>query len=51
MKTKLISLTSSTIGTAEELIVYTARVSNPENQNNFETSEKLLTFLAKHKHW
>lgn len=51
MKTKIISVTSSEIGSAEDLIVYTARVSNPENQNNFETSEKLLNFLAKHKHW
>lgn len=51
MNIKIISVTSSEIGSAEDLIVYTARVSNPENQNNFETSEKLLNFLAKHKHW
>jgi thymidylate synthase (FAD) len=55
MKTKLISLTSgSTDGkllSAEELIVYTARVSNPENQMNFETSDRLIAYLIKHKHW
>lgn len=55
MKTKLISLTSgSTDGkllSAEELIVYTARVSNPENQMNFETSDRLISYLIKNKHW
>jgi len=35
----------------QELIAYCARVSNPSNQNNSETSEKLLNYLAKHKHW
>jgi len=55
MKTKLISLTSGTIDgkllSPEELIVYTARVSNPENQMNFETSDRLIAYLIKHKHW
>jgi len=37
--------------TPEELIVYIARVSNPENQNNKETSTKLIQYLIKHKHW
>lgn len=37
--------------TAEELIAYAARVSNPSNQNNNETAPKLLRYLAKHKHW
>lgn len=37
--------------TAEELIVYTARVSNPSNQNNFETAPKLLSYLIRNKHW
>ncbi len=36
---------------AEDLIVYCARVSNPNNQTNFETSEKLIQYLIKHKHW
>lgn len=35
----------------QELIAYCARVSNPSNQNNSETSAKLLSYLAKHKHW
>ena len=36
---------------AEELISYMARVSNPANQNNTETSDKLIRYLIKHKHW
>ena len=36
---------------AEDLIAYCARVSNPSNQANTETSERLLTYLAKEKHW
>ena len=35
----------------EELISYCARVSNPSNQNNSETSEKLLRYLIREKHW
>ena len=35
----------------QELVAYCARVSNPSNQSNTETSEKLLHYLAKHKHW
>ena len=37
--------------TAEEAIVYMARVSNPSNQNNFEDSEKLIRYLIQNKHW
>ena len=37
--------------TAEELIVYCARVSNPSNQNNVETGEKLLRYCIAHSHW
>ncbi len=33
------------------LIAYCARVSNPSNQDNTETSEKLLGYLIKNKHW
>ena len=36
---------------AEDLIAFCARVSNPTNQFNSETSEKLLRYLAKHAHW
>jgi len=35
----------------QELIAYCARVSNPSNQNNSETSEKLLRYLIREKHW
>ena len=35
----------------QELIAYCARVSNPSNQLNEDTSAKLLSYLAKHKHW
>lgn len=34
-----------------DLIAYCARVSNPENQDNRETSKKLIKYLIKHKHW
>ena len=37
--------------TANELIAYTARVSNPDNQNNPKTASKLLGYLIKHEHW
>jgi len=35
----------------QDLIAYCARVSNPDNQLNTETSAKLLSYLAKHAHW
>jgi thymidylate synthase (FAD) len=54
MKTKLISITQPIIPgvkTAEDLISYCARVSNPTNQLNVETAPKLLKYLIDHKHW
>jgi len=39
------------IGDAQELIAYCARVSNPSNQLNTETSDKLIRYLVKHQHW
>lgn len=55
MNVKLISMTQSLIEqkqlSAEDLIVYIARVSNPNNQLNIETSDKLLNYLIKNKHW
>ena len=36
---------------AQELIAYCARVSNPSNQLNTETSAKLIRYLIKHQHW
>lgn len=35
----------------QELVAYCARVSNPGNQTNTDTSEKLIRYLIKHKHW
>jgi thymidylate synthase (FAD) len=36
---------------AQELIAYCARVSNPSNQLNTETSDRLIRYLVQHKHW
>ena len=36
---------------AQELIAYCARVSNPANQLNTETSERLIRYLIRHQHW
>ena len=44
---KLVSITPD----AEKQIVYMARVSNPSNQENTETSPRLIRYLIKHKHW
>jgi thymidylate synthase (FAD) len=35
----------------QELVAFCARVSNPSNQFNTETSEKLIKYLIKHQHW
>ena len=55
MKVKLVSLTKSAIEekelTAEELIVYTARVSNPSNQLNTATADKLIAYMVRNRHW
>ena len=58
MKVKLISSSKASrqmaeegIYDAQELIAFCARVSNPSNQFNLETSEKLIRYLVKHKHW
>jgi thymidylate synthase (FAD) len=39
------------LNNVEDMVAYCARVSNPSNQLNTETSGKLLEYLAKHKHW
>ena len=44
-------MTSEGIYDAQELIAFCARVSNPANQFNTDTSEKLIRYLIKHKHW
>jgi len=58
MKVSLLSYSQPTaefaqqgIVDAQELIAYCARVSNPSNQLNTETSEKLIRYLVKHAHW
>ncbi len=56
MKVELVSITKPLQDelkgfTPEELIVYIARVSNPSNQMNTETSSKLLAYCYKNKHW
>jgi thymidylate synthase (FAD) len=51
---KLISITQPIIeeaATSEELIAFCARVSNPSNQANINTSEKLLRYCIKNQHW
>jgi thymidylate synthase (FAD) len=35
----------------QDLIAFCARVSNPSNQFNMETADKLIRYLVKHKHW
>ena len=35
----------------QDLVAFCARVSNPSNQFNSETSERLISYLVKHKHW
>ena len=62
MKAKLISYSqihkdvfddnlSEQMNNVQELIAFAARVSNPNNQYNIETSEKLINYLIKHAHW
>jgi thymidylate synthase (FAD) len=54
MNVKLVSTTKPNIdglNTAEDIIVYCARVSNPNNQLNVDTGAKLLKYCIKHGHW
>ena len=56
MKVKLISYSQaveeeSDLENMQELIAFCARVSNPSNQYNTETSEKLILYLTKNQHW
>lgn len=58
MKVKLISYSKPSramydegLTDAQELIAFCARVSNPSNQFNMETADKLIRYLIKHKHW
>ena len=54
MKIRLVSYSKPVIEEAEnitDLVAFCARVSNPSNQNNKETSEKLIRYLIKNFHW
>jgi thymidylate synthase (FAD) len=55
MRVKLISHSTapvdSELDNVQELIAYCAKVSNPSNQINKKTSEKLITYLINHQHW
>jgi thymidylate synthase (FAD) len=58
VKAKLISWTRPAadlellgVTTVKDLITYAARVSNPVNQLNMETSDRLIKYLSEHKHW
>jgi thymidylate synthase (FAD) len=54
MQVKLISYSKPVLeglDTSTDLVAYCARVSNPSNQINSETAEKLIKYLIKHQHW
>ena len=58
MKVRLISyskphenIRAEGLESVQDLIAFCARVSNPSNQLNTETSQKLINYLVKHKHW
>ena len=58
MKVRLISKSTSPetlefkgMKNAQDIVAYCARVSNPSNQVNTETSERLIRYLVKHQHW
>lgn len=57
MKVKLVGYTqpseefANDFKTCKDLVAYCTRVSNPSNQNNTATTDKLLKYLIKHKHW
>jgi len=58
LKVKLISYSQGSpeiveegLDNVQDLIAYCARVSNPSNQYNTDTAEKLIRYLVKNKHW
>ena len=54
MKVTLVSYSKPVLeglDTPTDLVAYCARVSNPSNQINSETAEKLIKYLIKHQHW
>jgi len=48
---KLINYSQGNTGNLLEQVAYAARVSNPSNQNNNDTAEKLVRYLIKNQHW
>lgn len=54
-KVSLVGMTTPSVSTgcntANQLIAYAARVSNPENQHSHDSAPKLLRYLIKHNHW
>ena len=54
MQVKLVSYTKSVDNenkSLQDLIAYCARVSNPSNQNNNDTNDKLINYLIRNNHW
>ena len=56
MPVKIISYSKSMVSdddnrSIQDLVAYCARVSNPENQNNKDTNDKLIKYLIKNNHW
>ena len=58
MKVKLVSYSKPSdefieagLSDMQDLVAYCARVSNPSNQLNMETADKLIKYLVKNKHW
>ena len=45
------ALDATQVQDIQDLVAYCARVSNPGNQSNHQTSKRLLQYLVKHKHW
>ena len=51
MKAKVVAYTKLEDSSLDEFVAYVARVSNPSNQHNTQTSSKLIKYLIDHKHW
>ena len=56
MRVKLISYTkpvddTNGIQSLQDLVAYCGRVSNPSNQSNTETNDKLISYLIRNNHW
>lgn len=49
--TQAVPYSEADLDTVQDLIAYCAKVSNPQGQMNMESSDRLLSYLIKHKHW